>query len=58
MVLRIDESKCTGCGICTGVCPAEALTVADGKVVVSDNCIECGLCVAECSQGALSLDTL
>jgi NAD-dependent dihydropyrimidine dehydrogenase PreA subunit len=41
----VDESLCTGCGICLDICPVE----------VSDDCTACGACVTECPNGALAI---
>lgn len=51
----IDKSKCLGCGACTGVCPAAAISIAsDGKAVVDPNkCAGCGQCAANCPAQAI-----
>ena len=67
--LDIDPVKCTGCGICSIVCPATVITMVDlGKRKVGDreipvkrplfdlySCISCGQCVEDCRFGALAL---
>ena len=30
-VIKIDEEKCTGCGLCVPDCPEGALQIIDGK---------------------------
>jgi len=30
-IVRIDEEKCTGCGLCTLICAEGALRIVDGK---------------------------
>lgn len=46
--------KCTACGICTKVCPAQALQVItqqDGRFCIEhigSKCRECGICAAVC----------
>lgn len=56
MAAKVDESKCIGCGACTGVCPAGAVTLnGDGKANVDEgSCLDCGACVGVCPNGAIS----
>ncbi|MFZ5943254.1 MAG: 4Fe-4S binding protein [Bacillota bacterium] len=43
--MRIDQEKCSGCGICVPYCPANAITVVDKKASIDeDACFECGNC--------------
>ncbi|MGB9867583.1 MAG: aldo/keto reductase [Bacillota bacterium] len=47
-------SFCKGCGHCTKVCPAGALSVVEGKAVVDqDKCLLCGYCNAACPEFAI-----
>ena len=53
-----DEEKCTHCGACVTVCPAEAFTVdpITRKVNFSgDKCNTCGLCIRACPAGAMEV---
>jgi len=56
-VLR-DESRCTHCGACVTVCPADAFT-RDPKTqeIAFDHnrCVLCGLCVKACPPHAMSI---
>ena len=52
-MVRIDHHRCAYCGGCVSVCPVEALTLAETRLVVNDDCIDCGDCVAACPVGAL-----
>lgn len=52
MVL-VDYARCAYCGGCVSVCPVEALTLAETRLVVGEGCIDCGNCVAACPVGAL-----
>jgi NAD-dependent dihydropyrimidine dehydrogenase PreA subunit len=56
--LRLDPSKCTGCRVCTQVCPHAVFEMHDGRarIVDLDACMECGACVTNCASEALSVD--
>jgi len=56
IAVKIDESKCTGCGICVQVCPVEAITVERVAKINAATCTECGSCVAECPNEAISME--
>lgn len=55
--LELEQEKCTGCGICTKVCPHNVLSVSDRKVKIIDKdaCMECGACALNCPFSALSV---
>lgn len=51
----IDESRCSGCRVCIGVCPYNAITCDEIKKVARSNpflCQGCGTCAAACPSGA------
>ena len=58
-IIRIDEEKCDGCGLCAKGCPEGALQMIDGKArLVSEiTCDGLGACVGECPQGAIIVET-
>jgi NAD-dependent dihydropyrimidine dehydrogenase PreA subunit len=58
-IIRIDEEKCDGCGLCAQGCPEGALQMIDGKArLVSEiTCDGLGACVGECPQGAIVVET-
>ena len=57
-IIKIDEKKCNGCGLCMPNCPEGALQIIDGKVrLVSDlYCDGLGACLGHCPQGAITIE--
>lgn len=57
-MIGILAERCTGCGACVEICPAGAISPADGKVVVDKAlCRGCEACLAACPSGAIVLVT-
>jgi len=54
-VAIVDSEKCTGCGICADVCPANAIEVNEQAIVNDEACTGCAACVSECPNGAIML---
>lgn len=56
--LALQSGMCTGCGMCTEVCPHNVFAIRDKKAVILDRdlCMECGACAMNCPFGALSVD--
>jgi len=47
---------CNGCGACTrGSCFINAISLVDGKAVISDDCRGCGNCAEVCPQNAIQV---
>ena len=46
--MNIRVENCSGCGLCTEVCPLGVLSVKDKKVSLSDGCVECRTCHKVC----------
>jgi len=57
-IIKIDEEKCTGCGLCVPNCHEGALQVIDGKVrLVSElMCDGLGACIGYCPEGAITIE--
>ena len=57
-IVRIDEEKCNGCGVCIPACAEGAIKIIDGKAkLVSDKyCDGLGACLGECPQGAITIE--
>jgi ferredoxin len=57
-IIKIDESKCDGCGLCLPNCPEGALQLIEGKVrLVSELCCDgLGACLGHCPQGAITVE--
>jgi len=57
-IIRIDESKCNGCGLCAGACAEGAIKIINGKArLVSEvYCDGLGACIGKCPQGALTIE--
>ncbi|NPV54186.1 MAG: 4Fe-4S binding protein [Firmicutes bacterium] len=57
-IVRIDEEKCTGCGLCVTPCAEGAIQIVDGKAKVlrEELCDGAGFCLAVCPTGALSIE--
>lgn len=57
-IIKIDEEKCTGCGLCIPNCPEGALQVIDGKArLISDLfCDGLGACLGHCPEGAILIE--
>jgi len=55
---RIDEEKCTGCGLCTETCHEGALQLVNGKakLISASQCDGLGRCLPVCPNGAITLE--
>ncbi|MBP1640357.1 MAG: ferredoxin [Bacteroidetes bacterium] len=57
VTLKLNPDLCTGCGMCTVVCPHSVFEMVNGKarIVDIDDCMECGACSNNCRFGAVSV---
>ncbi len=55
--ILIDEEVCVDCGLCTGICPTEALTLHPDTfqlMFTRSRCILCEQCIPTCPVQAIS----
>jgi ferredoxin len=57
-IIRIEEEKCNGCGLCIPNCPEGAIQLIDKKArLVSDLfCDGLGACLGHCPEGAIIIE--
>ncbi len=56
-IVKIDEEKCNGCGLCIPNCAEGAIQIVDGKAkLVSDKfCDGLGACLGHCPEDAITI---
>ena len=57
-IVRIDEEKCTGCGLCASACHENAIVMENGKahLLRDDFCDGFGDCLPACPAGAITIE--
>lgn len=57
-IIKIDEEKCTGCGLCVPNCAEGAIQIINGKArLISDLlCDGLGACIGHCPEGAITIE--
>ena len=53
----VNQEQCSGCRICNGLCPFNAILFHEDRMVSEINpalCQGCGTCVAACPAGAIT----
>lgn len=59
VTIIIDETKCSGCGLCVLVCPMRTISLYNGKARVSGvRSLNCGHCAAVCPEAAISVPAI
>jgi Fe-S-cluster-containing hydrogenase component 2 len=55
-IIKIDENKCNGCGLCASACHEGAIAMINGKaqLIRDDYCDGLGDCLPTCPTGAIS----
>ena len=53
MPLKIEKTKCMGCGACITVCPYDAIVIEDGVARIGEYCQLCQACLSSCPEGAI-----
>jgi len=56
-IIKIDEDKCDGCGVCVPSCAEGAIQIVDGKarLVAERYCDGLGACLGECPRDAIEI---
>ncbi len=65
-MLRIDEERCKGCGLCVRACPIKILAIDNGRIntrgyhpaYVSDSerCLSCCACALTCPDICIEIN--
>ena len=53
---RVENDKCTACGLCAELCQFEAITMEETAVISPLGCEGCGVCAYFCPEQAIVLE--
>lgn len=58
LTYSIDNTICSGCGVCVRKCSTEAIIGEKGQAhyIIQDKCIKCGMCFEACRFDAVSVN--
>ena len=52
--IAIRDELCSRCTVCLSVCPFEAISRNEDRIVIDlDKCTVCGICASVCPSGAI-----
>lgn len=59
MIETIDNSLCTGCGICVNSCPMDVIRLEKKKkkavIQYPEDCCSCNMCRVDCPEHAVDV---
>jgi NAD-dependent dihydropyrimidine dehydrogenase PreA subunit len=59
-LIVVDEDRCTGCGACVSICPADVFTMIEDKAdpINASDCTGCRSCIEVCEPESLDISEL
>jgi len=57
-IIKIDQAKCNGCGLCANACAEGAIKIINGKAKLISEiyCDGLGACIGTCPQNAITIE--